>query len=244
MPWAETNLQLNTERASRFDFDLLANEYDSWYESAKGRMYDRLEKKAISRCLAPGGKGKKLLEDGCGTGHWSRFFSECGFEVTGVDISERMINIARSKGIPNSSFQIANGHSLPFEDNSFDVTAAITTLEIVRDAEAVIREMIRCTRKEAGELLVGTLNVLACSNRDRKQRPESTYANARLFSPSQLRELLEPCGQVSMVITGSVPKQTVLLPVTPLFDGIARRLHIPYGAFIAAEVKLRKSKHK
>jgi ubiquinone/menaquinone biosynthesis C-methylase UbiE len=238
MPLVRGNLQMITEKQSRFDFDLSANKYDSWYESAKGRMYDRLEKKAISRYLPTSAKGEKLLEIGCGTGHWSRFFSEYGFEVTGVDISERVINIAKSKNISNASFQAADGYFLPFADETFDVTAAITTLEFVHDAEAVVREMIRCTRKPGGQLLIGVLNESARLNRNRKQRPESPYAKARLFSPSQLKQILESYGRVRMIITGFVPNQPVLLPLTPLFDAIGRFLHIPYGAFIAAEVRL------
>jgi ubiquinone/menaquinone biosynthesis C-methylase UbiE len=238
MPWANNNTQMITKEQSRFDFDLLADKYDSWYESAKGRMYDRMEKKAISRYLPTSVKGKKLLEVGCGTGHWSRVFSEYGFEVTGIDVSERMIDIAKSKNIPNASFQVADAHSLPFADETFDVTAVITTLEFVRDAETAVREMIRCTRRPGGQLLVGTLNGLARLNRNRKKRPESPYAKALLFSPGQLKQLLAPYGRVRMVTTGFVPKQTVLLPLTPLFDAIGRFLHIPYGVFITAEVRL------
>jgi ubiquinone/menaquinone biosynthesis C-methylase UbiE len=238
MPLVRGNLQMITEKQSRFDFNLLADKYDSWYESAKGRMYDYLEKKAISYYLSPDAKGKKFLEIGCGTGHWCQFFSEYGFEVTGVDISERMINMAKSKDISNASFRVTDGLSLPFADDTFDITAAITTLEFVHDAKTVVREMVRCTRKPGGRLLIGALNKLARLNRNRKQRPESPYANARLFSPSQLKQLLEPYGQVRMVITGFVPNQTVLLPLAPLFDAIGRFLHIPNGAFIAAEVRL------
>jgi len=227
-----------TEKRSRFDFDLLADKYDSWYESAKGRMYDRLEKKAISRYLPLRVRGKKLLEVGCGTVHWSHFFSEYGFDVTGVDISERMINIARAKNIPNSSFQIADGHSLPFEDSSFDVTAAITTLEFVRDAEGVLREMVRCTRKPSGQLLIGVLNALSRLNRNRQQNPESLYSKARLFTIGQTKKLLEPYGQTYIATAGLVPKQKWFLPLSPLANTVGRLLHIPYGAFIAAEVRL------
>lgn len=238
MLWANSNLQMAAEKSSPFEFDLLSYKYDSWYETAKGRMYDRLEKKAISRYLPPSAKGKKLLEVGCGTGHWSQFFSGYGFEVTGVDVSERMIDIAKSKNISNASFQIADGHSLPFPDETFDVTAAITTLEFVHDAESVVEEMVRCTHKPAGQLLVGVLNARASLNRQRKKDSKSLWATARLFSPKQLKQLLEPYGQVYMLIAGFVPNQIVLLPLTPLFDAIGRFLHIPYGVFIAVEVKL------
>jgi ubiquinone/menaquinone biosynthesis C-methylase UbiE len=81
---------------SRYDFDSVATTYDKWYETAEGKMYDRLEKKAISRYLQHIVAGMKLLEVGCGTGHWSQFFSNCGFEVIGIDISEPMITAAKN----------------------------------------------------------------------------------------------------------------------------------------------------
>jgi len=238
MPWTNGNLQMAAEKSSRFEFDLLANKYDLWYESAKGRMYDRLEKKAISRYLPPSTKGTKLLEVGCGTGHWSQFFSEYGFEVTGVDVSEQMIDIAKSKNISNASFQVADGHSLPFADNTFNVTAAITTLEFVHDAKTVVREMVRCTYKREGLLIIGVLNALARLNRKRQQDSGSPYAKARLFSPSQLKQFLEPFGQSAIVTVGFVPNLKLFLPLAPLIDRLGRILHIPYGVFITAKVKL------
>jgi ubiquinone/menaquinone biosynthesis C-methylase UbiE len=238
MLWTNGKMQMATEKSSRFEFDLLANNYDSWYDSDKGRMYDRLEKKAISRYLPLSTKDKKLLEVGCGTGHWSQFFSEHGFEVTGVDVSERMIDIAKSKNISNASFQVADGHSLPFADDTFNVTAAITTLEFVHNAKTVVREMVRCTHKREGLLIIGVLNALARFNRKRQQDPESLYAKARLFSPSQLKQFLEPFGKLVIDTVGFVPNQKLFLPLAPLIDTFGRILNIPYGVFITAKVKL------
>ena len=112
MPSVDANLEGSADKLSRFDFDAVADKYDKWYETTEGAMYDYLEKKAVSRYLRQNAQGKKLLEVGCGTGHWSQFFSDCGFEITGVDISGRMIKIAQSKNIANASFQIADGHTL------------------------------------------------------------------------------------------------------------------------------------
>jgi len=237
MPSAEQKLETDKLKASRFDFDLTASSYDRWYTSRRGAMYDRLEKKVITQYLPNNTRGKKLLEVGCGTGHWSRFFSEYGFEVTGIDFSERMINAALQKGIPNVSFHMANGHLLPFEDSTFDLTAAITTLEFVRDAEAVLREMIRCTRKP-GRILIGMLNALSKVSQQRANSPESPYAAARLISPVKLKEFLEPYGQVEIIVGGFVPGQSWLIPFAPCFDRIARMFGNQKGAFIAAMLKL------
>jgi ubiquinone/menaquinone biosynthesis C-methylase UbiE len=239
MPSAKQKLQINESKASRFDFDLIADSYDNWYAGRRGAMYDRLEKKAIIRYLPPHAKGEKLLEVGCGTGHWSRFFSKYGFEVTGVDVSERMIDIAKSKNISDASFQVADGHSLPFADDSFDLTAAITTLEFVRDAEVVLREMIRCTRKP-GRILLGVLHGLSKVNEQRRRQdsPENPYAAAWLFSPVELKEFLEPYGRVEITVAGFVPAQSWLMPFGPWFERIARMFGSQKGAFIAAVLKL------
>lgn len=238
MPLANTNVQIKTKKPTRFDFNSVADTYDKWYETAEGSIFDRLEKKAISKYLLRNVQGRKLLEIGCGTGHWSQFFSEFGFEVMGVDVSERMISKALEKKLQNTSFYIDDGHFLPFKDGVFDVTAAIVTLEFVRDAELVVREMVRCTRRPGGQLLIGVLNALARLNRKRKGNPGSPYVNARLFSPEQLEQLIEPYGQTHIAVSGFAPAQKWLLPLAPLTDLICRLLQLPYGVFIAAEVKL------
>ena len=237
MPWAEQKLQINESKASRFNFGLVAGSYDNWYAGRRGMMYDRLEKKLITDFLPAEAEGKKLLEVGCGTGHWSRFFSQCGFEVAGLDISERIINTARQKGIPNVSFHAADGHLLSFQDSTFDLTAAITALEFVRDAEVVLREMIRCTRKP-GRILLGVLNRLSKVNRQRQDRAESPYAVARLFSPVELKQLLQPYGRVEITVGGFVPTQSWLIPFAPWFERIAGMFGSQKGAFIAALLKL------
>ena len=226
------------ERQPKFDFDLIADIYDLWYESAEGAMYDRMEKKAVSRFLPRNAQGMKLLEIGCGTGHWRRFFSENGFEVRGVDISEHMIERARSKNVANALFQIADGQSLPFGDGSFDVVAAIATLEFVANTETVVQEMARCTRKPRGRLLIGTLNSLARFNRERQQDLESLYAKARLFSPKRMKQLLDPYGQTNIITAAFIPRRRSLLPLSPLIDIIGRLLRLPYGAFVVTEVRL------
>jgi len=234
MPSAKQKVKTDKLKASRFDCDLVADSYDIWYAGRRGAMYDRLEKKLIANFLPAKTEGKRLLEIGCGTGHWSRFFSEYGSEVTGLDISERMINVALQKDIPNVSFHIADGHLLPFADNSFNLTVAITTLEFVRDA--VLRGMIRCTRKP-GRILLRVLNGLSKVNRQRQDSFESPYPAAR-FSPVELKQLLQPYARVQITVAGFVPAQSWLIPLALCFDYIARMFGNQKGAFIAAVLKL------
>jgi ubiquinone/menaquinone biosynthesis C-methylase UbiE len=221
-----------------FNFDNVADRYDRWYDTPRGAIYDRFEKKAIDKLLRNHTEGKRLLEVGCGTGHWSKFFSTKGYEITGIDISERMVTIARNKNIAHSSFHVMDGHSMSFADNSFNITVAITTLEFAADPEVMIAEMVRCVQKPGGKLLFGVLNTLSEYNRKRKNETGSPYASAALFSPEKLKRLLEPLGQLQMIIAGFVPRHTWLLSLAPVFELAGRLANNQHGAFIAARAQL------
>jgi len=227
-----------SQQPAVFDFDAMADSYDEWYETRLGRMYDALEKKAVAGMLPNPRSGDRLLDVGCGTGHWSAFFSLQGFRVTGVDVSPRMIAVAREKRIPNARFEIADAHAPPFEDGQFGVVAAVTTLEFVSDAEAVVREMARCARRPGGVILVGALNALAGVNIRRKAEGQPPYAHARFFSPAQLRALLVPYGKAEAAVTTFVPHAAWALPLAPIVEFAARALRSRRGAFVVGKVIL------
>lgn len=54
---------------------------------------------------------KKILNIGCGTGNHDIYFSNLGYNVYGIDISEEMISIARSKsmGLKNIHYRKGDG---------------------------------------------------------------------------------------------------------------------------------------
>ena len=221
--------------ASRFDFDSIAEKYDSWYTRPRGIMYDRIEKKAVRRLLPKEGKGLKLLDIGCGTGHWSRFFCDCGFEVTGVDASQSMLDMARSKNILGASFQLGDARALPFGESEFDVATLITTLEFVQSPEKVITEAVRCLRKPGGILIIAALNDLAEVNIKRKNRWQQPYAVARYFSLREIKNVLSFYGEARVSSTAFVPETKFLLPVTPVINKAAEILHLPQGAVVVGK---------
>ena len=235
---ASVHRQAVQQPGSRFDFGSIAETYDRWYDTRKGRAYDALEKRAIEKMLPRPPPGACLLEVGCGTGHWSAFFSAHGFSVTGVDVSPEMIAVAYAKHIVNAFFDVADAHALRFDEGKFDVTAAITTLEFVRDAEAVVREMARCTRRPGGALVVGALNALAPINRQRKKNAGLPYAQARLFTPSALYTLLARYGKTQIRVCAFVPAAPSLVGLAFLVEPVATALHLKDGAFIVGRVVL------
>ncbi len=219
-----------------YAFDKIAAAYDRWYDCPLGGMYDKLEKRAFDIFVKNDSQRKTVLEIGCGTGHWSRYFSDKGFDVTGVDISEEMIKIANLKNISNCRFLIADGTSLPFMDNSFDAAAAITSIEFSERPEKIVSEMSRCV-KPGGRLFFGVLNRLCRYNQKKAGLTESIYSYADFLSPGDLKKMLEPFGSVRILTTGFVLKVGCLMWLSPLWDCILRSLGSSKGSFIVAEVQ-------
>ena len=221
---------------SLFDFGPMARKYDRWYDTPAGQAHDRVQKDDVRRLFRPASAGQTLLDVGCGTGHWSAFFAELGYTVTGIDVAPAMIEVARST-VPGCTFQVADMYDLPFDDGTFDVVAVMATLEFLPDQAAAIRVMARCARKH-GQLLLGTLNRLAPLNQHRIAKGKPPYSAAHLLSPNELRSLLAPLGRVRMV--GSSPPghgHRLPLPnrVAGRIAGLRGNLSAP---FIIAEVRL------
>ncbi len=67
------------------------------------------------------GSGKTILDFGCGTGRFVRFFADKGLHVIGTDITFDMLSEARRLGTPpNSALVMTDGVTLPIRDHSVD----------------------------------------------------------------------------------------------------------------------------
>jgi len=201
-------------------------------------LYDKAEKKVLGRLLPDAGQGKRLLDVGCGTGHWSAYFARRGFEVTGIDISEQMIEVARGKNISGSRFEVADAENLPFADNQFDVATAVTVIEFAAHPTRLVAEMARCVKKRTGTLILGALNALSPCNQARRAQHGNVYGSARLLSPQETQDLLSRFGQVDIQIAGFVPETDSLLLLSPFVEYLCRSLRSEHGAFITARVRL------
>jgi len=188
--------KLKNPPGSTFDFGPFAGEYENWYATPEGQAHDLVQQKDVLALLNDVPSRGRLLEVGCGTGHWSRFFWSLGFEVHGTDVSEEMICEAK-RTVPQCSFGRADAEVLPAPDGSYDIVASVAALEFIPDPAAAVREMARCTRP-GGTILIGTLNRTAPINRDRILKGEEPYASGHLFAPEDLANLLKPFGEVRM----------------------------------------------
>ena len=219
-----------------FDFGPVAATYDRWYDTAAGQAHDAAQKAAVLKLLPRPQPNERLLDLGCGTGHWSRFFAEQGYEVFGLDVSPPMLEVARSRRSPGCHFEMGDACRLPAGTGAYRVVTAMATLEYVSDQAAAIAGMVRCTAP-GGTVLVGTLNRLAPLNRDRVFGGEAPYASAHLLSPAELRALLWPYGHVRMASADARPESSGSGVFAAAWDCLRGRHGRATATFLAAAVR-------
>jgi len=87
--------------------------------------------------------GSRALDFGCGTGRSTRFLRKLGFDVSGVDISEDMLRIARATD-PSGDYRLVPGDNLSeFSAGTFDLVLCAFTFDNIPEAvkAAIFRDL-------------------------------------------------------------------------------------------------------
>jgi SAM-dependent methyltransferase len=136
---------------SHSHFDQIATVYDA---SLPGHVVEHYLRKrtAFITQLCPGGS---VLDVGCGTGALAERLAARGYEVTGVDPSEGMLEIMRARS-PEVAAVKASGTALPFADDSFDVVLTIAAMHHIAEPVAVRETLAEMTRvsKRGGWIVI------------------------------------------------------------------------------------------
>lgn len=112
-------------------------------------------------------KDFEILDFGCGVGRISLWLAPSVKKVIGVDISPKMIEIARKRSkllnIENAEFVQFDDNNLRFEDNSFDLVTCCVVLKYVLDNEdlrQIIGEICRVVKPEGSIVLIENTDAL------------------------------------------------------------------------------------
>lgn len=124
------------------------DEFAARYDQARGGrvtdgyhdLIDDLEIDFLRRHAA----GVEVLEVGCGTGLLLERIATFARRAEGVDLSPGMLERARERGL---TVREASATSLPYPDESFDVTCSFKVLAHIEDIRGALREMTRVTRR-------------------------------------------------------------------------------------------------
>jgi ubiquinone/menaquinone biosynthesis C-methylase UbiE len=135
---------------------------DEWVQIALTRDPERTEREVafVASQLEP---GARVLDLACGTGRIAVPLAARGFDVHGLDISERVLEVAR-RDAPGLDFRQGDMRELPWEDGSFDAVLNLWTafgyFESQAEDERVLAEIARVLRP-GGTLVLDTANQVA-----------------------------------------------------------------------------------
>jgi ubiquinone/menaquinone biosynthesis C-methylase UbiE len=153
-----------------------------------------------------GNSGKTVLEVGCGIGIDLLRFARGGAIVTGIDLAEVSIELARKNFIHNrleADLQVMDGEAMTFADNSFDVVYAHGVLQYTHDARRMVGELHRVL-KTGGEAIVMVYNKYSWLNALSKlMKVELEHEDApvlRKYSIGETKELLKLFSQMRIVV--------------------------------------------
>lgn len=205
--------------------------YESWY-TGKYKRADELEKILLRKLLKTLEPVENLLEIGCGTAHFTRWFESLDLECYGLDLSDLMLREARKYWVDG---RLVRGESslLPFKDNSFDIVTFIACMEYMPHPAKVICEAVRVARKG---IIFGLMNKWSLPTARRiiqvKMGKNPYYKNARFYSILDMKRMLKDALGDKYVI--SLWTTTVF----PKIFGDVQSGLIPFGAFLGVAVKL------
>ena len=92
------------------------------------------------------GAGTRLLDVGCGSGLACAIAAGRGAEVSGLDASPGLLEIARERA-PAADFRPGDMASLPWDDDTFDVVTYMNTFFFASDRETTLGEAGRVARR-------------------------------------------------------------------------------------------------
>jgi demethylmenaquinone methyltransferase / 2-methoxy-6-polyprenyl-1,4-benzoquinol methylase len=138
------------ETQVRAMFDRIARVYDRMNSVMTAGMHHRWRERAAD--LAEVGPGARALDVATGTGDLAVELARRGAEVTGLDFSERMLELARAKS-PQIEWVEGNALELPFADEEFDAVTVGFGARNFSDLDRGLSEMARVA-KPGGRVVI------------------------------------------------------------------------------------------
>lgn len=171
-----------------FDFNE-AVAYEHWLKKPQTKKAFELETQLMRELLQPM-RGETVLDIGCGTGACLVAFLEMGLQVTGLDPSTYMLDIALEKIGKRADLYRGYAEDLPFDDNSFSYASLFTALEFVEDHRKALEEAIRVAKDR---VFIGVLNRYAIKGIQRRVKGIFTptiFNHAKFFSVWELKQII------------------------------------------------------
>ncbi|WP_420349574.1 class I SAM-dependent methyltransferase [Pelagibius sp.] len=171
------------------------------YQRAVGDLPEMESSKAaakkVAALLRP---GDKVLDVGCGAGHYLTSLRKAvseSFSYTGVDATESYIELAKRAFPADSavSFEVGDVYSLPFRDQAFDIVMCNNLLLHLPNLKPALSELYRVTaRNVVIRTLIGNTTYRIQEARSNKINDDGTLSEAHflnIYSVETVKKMME-----------------------------------------------------
>ncbi|PIS02921.1 MAG: 3-demethylubiquinone-9 3-O-methyltransferase [Chlamydiae bacterium CG10_big_fil_rev_8_21_14_0_10_42_34] len=160
------------------------------------------------------GEKKVVLDIGCGAGILTNALAKAGHTVSGIDLSESSLHIAKKYDeTAKVTYLNASAYALPFPNDHFDVVCAMDVLEHVEDPAQLIKEASRVL-KAGGLFFFHTFNrnllsyLLVIKGVDWcvPNAPKNMHVYPLFIKPKELDKLCKKHDMQVQAFHGFIPK--------------------------------------
>lgn len=170
---------------------------------------------SLSRKVA----GRRVLDVGCGQGHFVYAASEAGWDVLGIEPSPSGVGIARSFGLPCEVGDVKTAPGLTA--SSFDVVTLIEVIEHVEDPRNVLAGCAALV-KPGGVIYLTTPNYASLGRRLLGHDwPYLAPDHLSYFTPASLRRMAATVGLEGKVRTRNLSAAATHLLIRRRMDSLA-----------------------
>lgn len=114
------------------------------WQAKSADMWESGSRKGVCSFFANHVLANSLVADlGCGDGYGSQKLYQAGYEVIGIDLSNKMVELARRFETERLTFRQGDLSSLPFMEEGLDAVVAINSLEWTENPYRVLQEIKR-----------------------------------------------------------------------------------------------------
>lgn len=157
------------------DYNLIADDY------ARTRVFIPEDIRSLGEYT---GADDRVLDLGCANGRFFEVVKNKNADFFGIDVSEKLINIAKEK-YPEAKFRVASGLKLPFPENYFDKIYSISVIHNIPSKKFQLQYLVEAGRVlKPGGLLI--LRVWDFWSRKEGIRLFLKYALLKIIGKSQL----------------------------------------------------------
>lgn len=157
--------------------------------------------------------GKRILDVGCGGGILSESMAKEGADVTGIDLAEKSLKVARLHGLESGikvDYQLISAEDMAAEHpGEFDVVTCMEMLEHVPDPGSIVRACATMV-KPGGWVFFSTINrnpksflfAIVGAEYVLKLLPRGTHNFENFIKPSELSAAVRQSGLHAHAFTG------------------------------------------